>query len=158
MDMRNIVNPMLELFEGSFPNTRTTEGAELKAKVVADIGVRKKLPFRYINLEPSLDKGNFRRLQNLRKLLMGTKRKNTCIIREGCHSQLGHKVWLQGRGEIMDIPGIHALHGLDAGMSVKSDRIVYQLSTFYKSSLAWVRTGLQCRANRMASQRLFCCP
>jgi len=69
--------------------------------------------------------GGFGGLKNLKKPLMGNRGRSICIIKEGSHCELGNKMGLQRGGEIMDIPSIHALHGLDASTGVKNNRIVY---------------------------------
>ena len=58
MDLGDVVNPAMKLFEGSFPNTRTAEGTEVKAEVIADVGDLKKLPFGDVYSEPFLNKGD----------------------------------------------------------------------------------------------------
>ena len=55
VNLGNVVNPAMDFFESSFPNTRAAEGTEMKAEVVADIGDLKNLPFGYVSLEPFLN-------------------------------------------------------------------------------------------------------
>jgi len=94
MELLNVVNPIMVLFNGPFPNARTAEGTEMSPEEVADVGDLKKLPIGYVILQPSLDKGNVsgistNRPENYNALWGESVRTETRLkIAKRCHEQL----------------------------------------------------------------------